>query len=107
MGDVHPNQPWHNYLPALDRALLAIEHALLASNAAPNWTDTQRADALGLLEVIRQRWQHRIDPSAELDQLRNLCWDSPVASLTLVRANLELIRSWREELVLVQPPPRS
>jgi hypothetical protein len=103
MGDGHPTPAWHNYLPALERALLSIEQSLMDSSVKPTWTEAQRARSLALLEEIRQRWQNQHDPSAALDQLRNLCWDSPVASLTLVRANLELIRSWHEELTGARP----
>jgi hypothetical protein len=103
MGDAPgETQPWSNYLPALNRAVLAIEQALMASTVSPTWTSEQRGQALKLLEQIRQRWQRQTDPRAELDQLRTLCWDSPVASLTLVRTNLELISSWHEELHAAQ-----
>ncbi len=99
MDDPTPEPAWSNYLPALDRAALKIEQAITATVTGPRWSVEQRRRCLWLLEHTRVLWRQRTNPNAALDELRSLCWDSPVESLSLVRSNLELIRSWSQEIV--------
>lgn len=106
MDDPTPEEPWNNYLPALDSAALKIEQAILATVIGLRWTVEQRQRSLWLLEQTRAMWIQQTNPNAALDELHSLCWDSPVESLSLVRANLELIRSWSQEIVADTAVPK-
>ena len=98
---------WNDYLPALERALSALTEAVHATGLSPAWTQQQAARACSLLSEINTRWHAQHDPSAALRELRTLCWDSPLEPLMLVRANLELISSWTDEITGGEQQPKN
>ena len=76
-----------------------MEQALREPDGDRDWVSGERDQALALIERVEKLWQNRVDPNFELNELKSLCWNSPIQSIGLVRMNLELICAWREEIV--------
>jgi hypothetical protein len=90
---------WHNYLPALERAIAAISNELESLEFCGDWSPDRKTEGLHALQGIRRSWTQSAVAEDAFVVLKRLGDHEALSSNICFRGALESIEHWSQELL--------